>query len=143
MKLMSLVLVSLMALLSPLCAQAEKKVNPYLNAPHLLDGVSFDYFYKGGGGLNIAFAKGELAFEWIKGPRKGNKAGNIPYQSRLIGDDMYLVNWHQPDKPDFVSLIVNLKDKKLYSSAILRYASKNEMIHFKEAGIKNLKRSHQ
>jgi hypothetical protein len=91
----------------------------YIAAEHLLDGTSFDYFYKAGGGLKIAFAEGKLQYEWISGPRKGNHAENIPYQSRRIGNEVYLVNWHQPDKPDFVSLVIDLKQNRLYSSAIL------------------------
>lgn len=119
---------------------AEKLVLQYTQAEHLLDGTSFEYFYEAGGGLKIAFADGMLQYEWISGPRKGNHAENIPYQSRLIGDEIYLVNWHQPDKPDFVSLVDDLGLKRLYSSAILRYGSGNEMIHFKEAEIKHIER---
>ena len=90
--------------------------------------------------MTIAFENGTLGYEWIKGPRKGNKADKIPYQSRKIGDDLYIVNWQEKNKPDFVSLIINLKDKVMYSSAILRYGTEQEMIHFKEAEIKNIKR---
>lgn len=134
-------------LLSSLAAQVSSKNLPpdhqkqYVNAEHLLDGTSFQYFYKAGGGLEIAFADGKLQYEWISGPRKGNHAENIPYQSRIIGDDMYLVNWHQPDKPDFVTLVINLRKQVLFSSAILRVGSENEMIHFKEAVIKEIKRT--
>jgi len=119
----------------------KTQVQQYMNAEHLLDGMSFEYFYQAGGGLKIAFAEGKLQYEWISGARKGNQAANIPYQSRKIGDEVYLVNWHQPDKPDFVSLVIDLKQNRLYSSAILRYGTGNEMIHFKEATIKNLNRA--
>ena len=117
------------------------QIQQYLNAEHLLDGMNFQYFYDAGGGLKIAFAEGKLQYEWISGPRKGTHAENIPYQSRKIGDEVYLINWHQPDKPDFVSLVIDLKEKRLYSSAILRYGTGNEMIHFKEAAIKNIKKT--
>lgn len=114
--------------------------NQYASAEHLLDGIRFQYFYNEGGGLEIRFAEGTLQYKWISGPRKGNHAENIPYQSRRIGEELFLVNWHQPDRPDFVSLVINLKELRLYSSAILRCGSENEMIHFKEAQIKNVKR---
>lgn len=115
-------------------------VHQYTNADHLLDATSFEYYYEDGSGLSIAFGEGMLQFEWIVGPRKGNQAKDIPYQSRLIGDELYMVNWHEPRKPDFVSLIINLKQNVLYSSAILRYGTSMEMIHFKEATIKRVKR---
>ena len=120
-------------------AEAQRQV--YINADHLLDGTKFEYFYKAGGGLKIAFANGVVGYEWIKGPRKGNKGNDIPYQSRKIGDELYVVNWQEKHKPDFTSLIINLKNKKMYSSAILRYGTEKEMIHFKEAEIKNIQRT--
>jgi hypothetical protein len=113
----------------------------YTNAQHVLDATSFEYFYEDGSGLTFALYDGKVKYEWIVGPRKGNKAADIPYQSRRIGDDLYMVNWHEKDKPDFVSLIVDLKKNTLYSSAILRYGTGNEMIHFKEATLKNVQRT--
>ena len=112
----------------------------YKNAAHLLDATNFEYFYEDGSGLNISFYEGKLKYEWIVGPRKGNNSKDISYQSRKIGDDLYMVNWHEKNKPDFTSLIIDLKNKALYSSAILRYGTDIEMIHFKEATIKNVKR---
>lgn len=116
-------------------------VDQYVNAAHVLDATSFEYYYEDGSGLTIAFYDGLLRYQWIVGPRKGNQAKDIPYQSRKIGGDIYLVNWHEPEKPDFVNLIINLKKNFLYSGAILRYGTSNEMIHFKEATIKNVKRT--
>ena len=112
----------------------------YTNAQHLLDEISFEYIYKEGGSLKIAFYDGKLQYEWISGPRKGNNAKDIPYQSREIGDDLYIINWHEKNKPDFTSLIINLNKNVLHSSAILRYGTSIEMIHFKEATIERVKR---
>ena len=143
------IMLCLWASTSVLMAQTDKapeKQEPidhnlqYINAQHVLDGTRFEYFYQGGGGLQIAFADGQLQYEWISGPRKGNNAKEIPYQSREIGEDVYLVNWHEKDKPDFVTLIIDLKQNRLYSSAILRYGTSKEMIHFKESTIKHVKR---
>ena len=49
------------------------------------------------------------------------------------------MNWHEKSNPDFVTLIVNLKERALYSSAFLRYGAGMEMIHFKEVTIKRVK----
>lgn len=51
-----------------------------------------------------------------------------------------MVNWHEPKKPDFTSLVIDLGRKTLYSTAILRYGTEAEMIHFKEASIREVKR---
>ena len=123
--------------------KATEQFLQYTQADHLLDGITFEYFYKEGGGLEIAFYGGKLKFEWISGPRKGNSGKDKPYQSRMIGDDVFIVNWHETDKPDFVTLIIDLKQNALYSSAILRYGKNEEMIHFKEASIRSVNRPKQ
>ncbi len=110
------------------------------NPEHLLDGISLEYYYQNGSGLSIDFQDGELDYDWIVGPRKGNKGKDIPYKSRKIGDDMYIVNFHEKHKPDFVTLIFNLEQNVMYSSAILRYGTEKEMIIFSGGIIEHVKR---
>lgn len=123
----------------------QKKIGPnhvqqYLGAEHLMDGIRFQYFYEDGSDLERAFKEGKVRYQWIIGQRKGNKGEEIPYQSRIIGDNLYMVNWHESKKPDFTSLIIDLKNKALYSTAILHYGTSAEMVHFKEASIKSIER---
>ena len=120
--------------------QPSKKLK-YNAAEHLLDGTSFEYFYQTGGGLKLSFNDGKLQYVWIKGSRKGNSAKDIPYQSRKIGNDMFIVNWQEPDKPDFVTLVINFEQNVMYSSAILRYGTKEEMIHFNGAIMERVQRA--
>ncbi|WP_068547175.1 MoaF-related domain-containing protein [Thalassotalea crassostreae] len=122
---------------APLQASTDAS-DKYAVAEHLLDGVSFEYFYQTGGGLKISFDDGLLGYEWISGQRKGNKASNIPYQSRKIGERLFIVNWQEKDKPDFVTLVIDLKHNTMYSSAILRYGTEQEVIHFNGAIIERL-----
>ncbi len=107
---------------------------------HLLDGISLEYFYQNGSGLSIEFEDGKLDYEWIVGPRKGNKGIDVAYKSRKIGDEMYLVNFHEKHKPDFVTLIFNLQQNVMYSSAILRYGTDKEMTVFSGGIIEHVKR---
>ena len=118
---------------------ALEPTNKYVVAEHLLDGTSFEYFYQTGGGLRIEFYAGQVRYEWITGPRKGNRAADIPYQSRKIGEKLFLVNWQEKDKPDFVTVVINLKEHVMYSSAILRYGTPDEMIHFNGAIIERVR----
>ena len=131
--LVSVYLSIVITLIFPQQVLSDTQEDKYRNAEHLLDGVDFEYFYQTGGGLRISFAEGLLGYEWIVGPRKGNKASNIPYQSRKIGDDLFLVNWQEKDKPDFVTLVIDLEQNVMYSSAILRYGTDQEVIHFNGA----------
>jgi hypothetical protein len=97
---------------------------------HLLDGTSLDFHYQSGSAIHMEISDGKLAYEWITGPSKGSKAMDIPYRSRKIGDDLYIVNWHEKDKPDFVTLIFNFRNHVVYSSALRRYRTDREEIHF-------------
>ena len=107
---------------------------------HLLDGTSLNYYYQSGSGLSASFKDGKFNYEWIVGPRKGNKGNDIPYKSRKIGDEMYIVNFHEKHKPDFVTLIFNFEQNVMYSSAILRYGTDNEMTSFNGGIIEHVKR---
>lgn len=107
---------------------------------HLLDGVSFNFFYQTGAGISIQFDNGLVSYEWISGPAAGNTGRDIPYRSRKIGDDMYLINFHEEAKPDFVTLIFNLKQNVMYSSAILRYGTEGRRISFSGGIIEHVER---
>ncbi len=106
---------------------------------HLLDGTSMEYHYQNGSGISIKFYDGMLYYEWITGPRKGNMGKDIPYRSRKIGDKMYIVNFHEKQKPDFVTLIFNLNENVMYSSAILRYGTEKEKVSFSGGIIEHVK----
>lgn len=111
-------------------ASAAKEAKLYANAEHLLDGRSIQYSYQNGWGIKFNFYNGHLKYEWTAGPRKGHTEVDIPYQSRKIYEQTYLVNWHEPTKPDFVTLVLNFKDNSVYSSVITAYGTKREAIHF-------------
>lgn len=107
---------------------------------HLLDGTALEFYYQNGSGISISFYDGKLRYEWIAGPPKGNMGKDIPYRSRKIGDEMYIVNFHEKHKPDFVTLVFNLKQNVMYSSAILRYGTDKEMVSFSGGIVEHVKR---
>ena len=105
---------------------------------HLLDGTSMNYYYQNGGGIHIAFYDGMLKYEWIVGPRKGHKNQDLPYNSRKIGDKMYLVSWLEASHPDYTSLIFNFNNNVMYSSGIFRFGTENQFTRFDGGIIENL-----
>jgi len=107
---------------------------------HLLDGTQLEYFYQNGWGIKMAFYDGKLKYEWISGPRKGNHAKDIPYRSRKIGDDMFIVNFRDTSGPDFVTLVINLRENVMCSSVILRYGTDKERIFFHGGIIEHVQR---
>ena len=100
---------------------------------HLLDGTEIEYEYSGLGAVAVTFYDGLVKFKWVSGPSAGRGGQDFIYRARKIDDDTYLVNWHEPVKQDFVSLIINYGTEKVYGSALVRYATEKEKIIFKEA----------
>ncbi len=93
---------------------------------HLLDGYSFNYQYGNGKAIHMDFADGKAKYEWINGPRKGKGNEDIPYRSRKIGDDLYLVNWHETGIKDYLTLVLDFKHMTVYSSIIIGYENNPE-----------------
>lgn len=133
----------LLFLSAPLTVQAQPGDAEFApNAPeHLLDGTSFNYFYQNGSGLRIAFYDGMVQYEWIAGPRTGNRAADLAYRSRQMAEDLYLVSWHEPSKPDYVTLVVNLNNNVIYSSSILRYGTDDELVVYQGGIIEHVQRT--
>ena len=80
--------------------------------------------------------KEKLSYRWTEGQFKGAAVSDRIYKSRKIRDEMYLVNWHDKENKNFTSLIIDLKNKKLFGSALGRYGTEDEMTIFDEATIK-------
>lgn len=115
--------------------KAEEK-----NAEHLLDGTSLVYYYQNGAGISMQLYDGKLKYEWISGPAKGNSGKDIPYLSRKIGDEMYIINFHQKEKGNFITLIFNFKQNVMCGSNLLRYGTDKEKIGFHGGIIEHVKR---
>lgn len=99
-------------------------MNEKSDSKHLLDGTTIDWIYNSSGsGMILSFENGLAQYEWVTGARKGRSAKGIPYQSRKIGDDMYLINWVQPEKPDFITLIFDFKNNAAFSSGLIGYGT--------------------
>lgn len=113
----------------------------YDNKEHLLDGTTIDWSYtSSGSGMILSFESGLAQYEWVTGARKGRKAQDIPYKSRKIGDDVYLVNWVQPEKPDFITLIFDFKRNVAFSSGLIGYGTDRQKNLFLDGVVNSVKR---
>ena len=116
-------------------AKKEAETQP---AAHLLNGTSMDYHYDDGGGIHMEIYDGMLKYEWIEGTRKGNGNKDLEYNSRKIGDKMYLVSWLEASHPDYTSLIFDFKNKIMYSTGIFRFGSENQFVRFDKGTIEKI-----
>ncbi|MEP3653513.1 MAG: hypothetical protein ABJO36_01340 [Litorimonas sp.] len=123
-----------------------EKLNPDTTATastnkHDLDGTRIDWIYNSSGsGMILSFEDGLAQYEWVAGARKGRSAENIPYQSRKIGEDMYLINWVQPEKPDFITLIFDFKNSTAFSSGLIGYGTERQRNLFLDGTINSIDR---
>ena len=115
-----------------------KKEAQAKQAEHLLDGTSMNYYYQNGGGIHIELYDGMLKYEWIVGPRKGNGNKDLPYNSRKIGDRLYIVSWLEESHPDYTTLVFNFANNVMYSSGIFRYGTEDQFTRFDGGIIENL-----
>ena len=107
-------------------------------AEHLLDGTSMNYYYQNGGGIHIELYDGMLKYEWIVGPRKGNGNKDLPYNSRKIGERLYIVSWLEASHPDYTTLVFNFTNNVMYSSGIFRFGTEDQFTRFDGGIIENL-----
>lgn len=108
---------------------------------HILDGTTIDWTYRvSGSGMILSFENGLAEYEWVRGSRKGRRADNIAYQSRKIGDDMYLINWVQPEKPDFITLIFDFKNNVAFSSGLIGYGTERQKNLFMDGFVHSVER---
>ena len=99
---------------------------------HLLDGRQIDYTYDGGWRFKVQFENGLAAYQFMgdEGESVSNSNKDIPYQSRLVRDDLYHVMWHEQDIGDLVSLVIDFKENRIFSAALLGYRENDFMLHF-------------
>ncbi|WP_142784099.1 MoaF-related domain-containing protein [Changchengzhania lutea] len=91
---------------------------------HLLDGYSMNFQYQNGTAIHMAFNNGKAKYKWLVGPAKGNGNQDISYRSRKIGENLYLINWHEIDKNDYLTIVFDFDKMIVHSSIIIGY--KNE-----------------
>ena len=99
---------------------------------YLLDGKTLVYTYEGSWRFKVRFYDGLAAYEFLgeSGENVSNSNADIPYQSRLVREDLYHVVWHETDIGDLVSLVIDIANKRIYSAALLGYRSQNYYLHF-------------
>ena len=101
----------------------------------MLNGESITYTYDDLGTVRVDFQDGLVGFEWIAGPFTGMKRTSIPYMSKLVAPGLWFVNWYEKNDASLVTILINLSDQKVHSSALLNATKDDEAILFHEASI--------
>ncbi|MGJ8738597.1 MoaF-related domain-containing protein [Zobellia laminariae] len=104
----------------------EENLYQFEEPEHLLDGYSLNFQYQNGTAIHFEFYNGMAKYEWIAGPAKGNGNQDIPYRSRKIGNELYLVNWHETGIKDYLTIVFDFEKMIVHSSIIIGYENKPE-----------------
>ena len=93
---------------------------------HFMDGYSLNFQYQDGKAIHMEFDNGKAKYEWIVGPGKGRGNADIPYRSRKIGENLYIVNWHETGIKDYLTIVFDFEKMIVHSSIIIGYENKPE-----------------
>lgn len=104
----------------------------------LLDGANFNYQYQNGHAIHARFEGGTIEYRWIRGPNVSQTYKTYPYQSRQIRNDIILLQWHEDDLGNLITLVVDLDAQRVASSAIVRYRQEKPIIAFQGGTIENV-----
>ena len=104
------------------------------------DNVELDYTYSGGGSITATFEKGLVRYRWLSGPFQGVEERDLKYQSKRMGDNAFVINWHDKVNFNFVTLFIDLTNKLVQSSALLYYGTPNEVTSFDTAVVSDIRR---
>ena len=108
---------------------------------HALDGTAVDWTYNNSDArMMVSFADGLGQYEWIAGGRTGNSDSEIPYSSREISPDIFLMSWIQADRPDFITMIFDFNAMTVATTGLIGYGSDDERMLFLDGVINGVER---
>ena len=108
---------------------------------HNLDGTEVNWTYNNNDAqMIVSFADGLAQYEWIAGGPKGNSDSEIPYSSRQIAPNVYLMSWVQDDRPDYITMIFNFNDMTIATTGVLKPGTDEERRLFLDGVINSVDR---
>lgn len=93
---------------------------------HLLDCYSLNFQYQNATAIHVEFNQGKASYKWVAGPAKGLDNQDIPYRSLKLGNDLYLINWHETGLSDYLTIVFDFEKMIVHSSLIIGYKNKPE-----------------
>ena len=103
---------------------------------HELDDAELEYTYAELGTVVVKFYDGLVKFKWKDGPLSGESGSDFPYRVKQLSTHQYLANWHEPAARGFVTLFIDLPERRVYSSVLASYGTKDEQVWLHEAKLK-------
>ncbi len=131
MRSMSILLTALAGLLMTSAALAQQPKPKELNNVEIQSKTP-------AGTLVFRFEDGILQYTFTEGPRAGAGGVDLDYWARKIGEDMYLVGWHDEMFSNVFSMVFDLKNKVDYTNAIMFYGTDSQNIFWTDSVIEKV-----
>jgi hypothetical protein len=100
-----------------------------------LENKTIEYTYTTGDKVILAIGIETLSFEWRGGQLDGTRIGDLLYTCKGTRDGQFLLKWHNLNAKSYVTLLIDIKENKVYGSAIMYYQSDELFEIFDEATI--------
>lgn len=82
-----------------------------------LIGKTYEWTYSNAMRGKVTFTENKANWEILDGPNKGESDSNS-YQARDCSGGVFFVQWHEPKYKITVTLLINEKTSKVYSSVV-------------------------
>ncbi|MDG1437984.1 MAG: hypothetical protein P8P98_03340 [Emcibacteraceae bacterium] len=105
------------------------------NDKHGLANKKLEYTYTTGDKVILNIGIETLRFEWIGGHLDGTRIGGLEYTCKGTREGQFLLKWHNLNAKSYVTLLIDIKEKKVYGSALVEYLSDKPFEIFDEAMI--------
>lgn len=92
-----------------------------------------EYTYTTGDRVILSIGPATLSFTWIGGHLDGTRIEGLKYICNQTREGQFLINWHNQDAHSFVTLLIDLTEKKVYGSALVEYLGDSPFEIFDEA----------
>jgi hypothetical protein len=100
-----------------------------------LAGTTLTYHYEGGRRYDVRFSAETISWKRLDVPGREWESGT-PYIARKISDNLFYVNWHRPERVEYITILFDFDKRVMYTSALLEGKER----HFESAKIVELKR---
>ena len=106
--------------------------------PKELNNVEIQSKQPGAGTLVMRFEDGILQYTFVDGPMRGGGGVNLDYTARKIGDEMYLVSWHDEVYSNHFVVVLDLKNKVDYTDTIMFYGTDAQNVFWADGVIEKV-----
>lgn len=80
----------------------------------------------------------KITYRWLNGRNAGQPSRSYDYKSKKIDTDIFLVNWHESEENNFVSMVYNFRSNSCLASVISKYGEEKPFLNFQSGVIEQV-----